>query len=85
MIAVENDSVCFLGYFEEMPFGVRLAQAIQQLDARGIEFITRSPLHELHIRYIHTVRKQSAAMTKQLFERCCMCCNEQLHQLKLQL
>ena len=29
MIAVENSSVCFLGHFEEMPFYVRLAQAIQ--------------------------------------------------------
>lgn len=32
MIAVENSSVCFVGHFEEIPFCVRLAQAIQQLD-----------------------------------------------------
>lgn len=65
MIAVENSSVCFLGHFEEVSFRVRLAQAIQQLDARGISRVHyRSPLHELHIRYIYTVRKQSAAMTK---------------------
>lgn len=58
MIAVENGSVCFLGYFEEMPFGVRLAQAIQQLDARGIEFITAahytSCIYGTYTRYVNS-------------------------------
>lgn len=58
MIAVENSSVCFLGHFEEMPFCVRLAQAVQQLDPRGIEFITAahytSCVYGTYIRYVNS-------------------------------
>lgn len=58
MIAVEDSSVFFLGRVEEMPFCVRLAQAIQQFDARGIEFITAahytSCIYGTYIRYVNS-------------------------------